>query len=82
MNPTQLLINQLKNQLKMKNPQALQIYEQARKSNNPQELLNNITNNYNAQQITSFKNFVRRFGVPDEYIDKLGINTNSVDIKK
>ncbi len=82
MNPTQLLINQLKNQLKMKNPQALQVYEQARKSNNPQELLTNITNSYSPEQIASFKSFMRGFGVPDEYIDKLGINTNSVDINK
>jgi len=66
----------------MKNPQALVMYERARKSNNPQELLNEITQNYNAEQIDSFKSFVKGFGVPDEYIDKLGINTSSVDIKK
>lgn len=67
----------------MKNPQALQVYEQARKSNNPQELLNELTSNYNQEQITGFKNFMRGFGVPDEYINKLGIDTkNGVDIKK
>ena len=67
----------------MKNPQALQVYEQARKSNNPQELLNELTGNYNQEQITGFKNFMRGFGVPDEYINKLGIDAkNGVDIKK
>lgn len=66
----------------MKNPQALQVYEQARKSNNPQELLNELTHNFNAEQLDSFKNFIKGFGVPNEYIDKLGINTSSVDIKK
>ena len=65
MNPTQLLIHQLKNQLKMKNPQALMLYERARKSNNPQELLNNITSNYNEDQLASFKKYMRGFGIPE-----------------
>ena len=66
----------------MKNPQALQVYEQARKSNNPQELLKELTQNFNTEQLDNFKNFIEGFGVPNEYIDKLGINTSSVDIKK
>ena len=66
----------------MKNPQALMLYERARKSNNPQELLNNITSNYNPDQLANFKNYMKGFGIPNEYIDKLGINTNSVDINK
>lgn len=66
----------------MKNPQLFQQYEEARKKNNPQEFLNQITGNYNQEQINGFKDFMRGFGIPDEYINKLGINTKSVDINK
>ena len=34
----------------MRNPQAFQRYQQARKDNNPQEVLNETVNNFTPQQ--------------------------------
>lgn len=68
----------------MRNPQAFQLVEQARKSNgNPQELFKQVTNGYTPEQMTALFNKAKQFGVSDEYIKQIqgGINTNSVDIK-
>ena len=46
----QNMMNQLEKQLKRQNPQAFQKYQQARKDNNPQDLLNETVNNFNPQQ--------------------------------
>ena len=44
------MMNQLENQLKRVSPQAYQEYQQARKNNNPEELLNQTVNGFNPQQ--------------------------------
>ena len=52
-----------------------QQFEQIRKSNgNPQEILNNITNKYSADQKQQFKEFVNGFGITDEQLNQYGIN--------
>ena len=44
------MMNQLEQQLKRTNPQAFQKYQEARKNNNPNDLLNETVNNFNPQQ--------------------------------
>ena len=45
------MMNQLEQQLKARNPQAFQEYQQARKNNvNPNEYLNKVTSRFNPQQ--------------------------------
>ena len=44
------MMNQLEQQLKRTNPQAFQKYQEARKNNNPNDLLNETVNNFSPQQ--------------------------------
>ena len=46
----QNMMNQLERQLKARNPQAYQKYQEARKNNNPQDLLSETVNNFTPQQ--------------------------------
>ena len=46
----QQLITQMEKNLKATNPEAYQKYQQARKNNNPQDLLNETVNGFNPQQ--------------------------------
>jgi hypothetical protein len=50
-----------------------QFLEQARKNNNPMDLLNQVTKNYTPEQKEKLFNQARQLGVPDEVIN--GINT-------
>lgn len=45
----------------MKNPQAFQKYQEARKNNNPQDLLNETINNFNPQQRQQWNNMMKMF---------------------
>lgn len=47
--PTQMM-NQLEQQLKRTNPQAFKKYQEARKNNNPNDLLNETVNGFNQNQ--------------------------------
>ena len=56
----------------MKNPQAFQFLEQARKNNNnPQELFKQVTNGYTPEQMNMLFSKAKQFGVGDEVIEKL-----------
>ena len=55
------MMNQLEQQLKMKNPQAYQKYQEARKTNNPQDLLNETVNNFTPQQRQQWDNMMAMF---------------------
>lgn len=44
------MIGQLESQLKARNPQAFQRYQEARKNNNPNDLLNETINGFNPNQ--------------------------------
>ena len=44
------MIHQLENQLKRTKPEIYKEYQQARKNNNPEELLNQTINGFNPQQ--------------------------------
>ena len=76
MNPMQLLMNQLQTQLKAKNPQVFQQFQNLQKNqNNPQEILNNMMNGYTPEQLQSFKKFANGFGITDEQLNQFGINS-------
>lgn len=71
-----LLMNQLQTQIKAKNPQIFQQFQNLRQNqNNPKEILNNMIGKYTPEQLEQFKKFANGFGITEEQFDKLGINT-------
>jgi hypothetical protein len=59
-------------QLKVRNPQAFQIIQQAQKDkNNPEELFKEVTKNYKSEQMEQIFNKARQFGIPEDVISKL-----------
>ena len=75
MNALQMLMNQLQNQLKAKNPQIFQQFQNLQKNqSNPNEILKQMTSNYTPEQIESFRQFAHGFGITDEQLNKYGIN--------
>lgn len=74
MNPMQLLMNQLQTQLKAKNPQVFQQFQNLQKNqNNPQEILNNMMSGYTPEQLQNFKKFANGFGITEEQLNQFGI---------
>ena len=74
MNPMQLLMNQLQNQMKIRNPQMFQQFQNLTKNqNNPQEVLNNMIGKYTPEQMQQFRQFVNGFGISNDQLDNLGI---------
>ena len=72
----QLLLNQLQTQLKAKNPQVFQQFQNLQKNKgNPQEILKEMTGGYTPEQMQSFKKFVNGFGITDEQLNKYGIGS-------
>ena len=74
MNPKQILMNQLQNQLKSRNPQLFKQFEEMKKGN-PQEVLNQITGNYTPEQKQEFIKYANNFGITQEQLQQYGINT-------
>ena len=52
------MMGQLEQQLKRTNPQAYKRYQQAKKDNNPNELLNETLNGFNPQQKQEWNNMM------------------------
>ena len=76
MNPSMMLMNMLQNQLKAKNPQIFQQFQNLQKNqNNPEVMLNNMMSKYSPEQIQQFRKFANGFGVSDEQLNKYGINS-------
>ena len=70
----QLLMNQLQNQMKIRNPQMFQQFQNLTKNqNNPQEVLNNMIGKYTPEQMQQFRQFVNGFGISNDQLDNLGI---------
>ena len=68
------IMQMLMNQLKMRNPQAFQQFQNLQKSqNNPQEFLNQMTSKYTPEQMNSFKQYAKGFGFTDEQLKNYGI---------
>lgn len=57
----QQLISQMEKNLKATNPQAFQRYQEARKNNNPQDLLNETVNGFNPQQRKQWEQIMGMF---------------------
>lgn len=55
------MMKQLENQLKRTNPQAFKKYQEARKSNNPNDLLNETVNGFNPQQRQQWEQMMSMF---------------------
>ena len=71
MNPMSMLMNQLQNQLKMKNPQAFQQFQNLRQNQgNPQEMLNKMFGNCTPKQMNQFRQFANGFGVTNEQLNE------------
>ena len=76
MNPMMLLMNQLQNQLKAKNPQMFQQFQNLIKNqNDPNKILTDMTSKYTPEQMTQFMQFANGFGITNEQLNKYGINT-------
>jgi len=55
------MMTQLEQQLKRTNPQAYKKYQDARKNNNPNDLLNETINNFNPQQKQQWQQMMQMF---------------------
>ena len=72
------LLQILMNQLKMRNPQVFQQFQNLKQSqSNPMEFLNNVTRNYTPEQMNRFKQYANNFGFTDEQLKNYGINSKS-----
>ena len=68
MNIMQILLNQLK----IRNPQAFQIIQQAQKNkSNPEEMFKEITKNYKPEQMQQIFDKAKMYGISDDVISKL-----------
>ena len=76
MNPMQVLMNQLQTQIKAKNPQLFQQFQNLVKNqSNPNEILTQMTSKYTPEQMQNFRKFANGFGITDEQLNKYGINS-------
>ena len=57
------MMKQLDQNPKAQNPQAFQKYQEARKNNNPEELLNETINNFSPEQKKQWNNMMNQFGI-------------------
>ena len=74
MNPTQMLMNLLQNQLKAKNPQMLKQFQNLQKNqNDPKKIINDLTSKYPPEQINSFIQFANGYGISSEQLENYGI---------
>ena len=55
------MMNQLERQLKRTNPQAFKKYQEARKNNNPNDLLNETVNNFTPEQKQQWGQLMAQF---------------------
>ena len=71
-NQMQNLTKTLENNLKKSNPQMYQLYQTARQQNaNPNDMLKQITKNYDANTMKQFKEQAKQFGISDEILKQL-----------
>lgn len=66
------MMNMLMQQIKIRNPQAFQMVEQAQKNNgNPVEMFKEITKGYTPEKMESFYKQVEQMGFPIDLINQL-----------
>jgi len=62
--------------MKAKNPKMFQMFQNLqKKQNNPQEIINNMIEQYKPEQISEFRRFAKGFGITDEQLNQFGINS-------
>ena len=70
------IMQMLMNQLKMRNPQAFQQFQNLKKNqNNPQEYLKEMMSKYTPEQMNKFREYAKGFGFTDEQLKNYGINS-------
>lgn len=57
----QQMITRMERQLKARNPEAFKKYQEARKNNNPNDLLNETVNGFNPQQRQEWEQIMGMF---------------------
>ena len=71
-NQTQGLMSQLTNRLQQMNPQMYQLYQTARQQNaSPEDMLKQITRNYDENTMKQFKQQAKQFGFSDDLLNQL-----------
>ena len=74
MNPTLMLMNQLQMQMKAKNPQMFQQFQELQKNqNDPKKIISDMTSKYTPEQMKNFRTFANGFGITNEQLDNFGI---------
>ena len=65
-------MSQLTNRLQQMNPQMYQLYQTARQQNaNPEDMLKQITRNYDENTMKQFKQQAKQFGFSDDLLNQL-----------
>jgi hypothetical protein len=63
---------QLENRLKQSNPQMYEMYKSARQQNiNPNDMLKQITRNYDENKLAQFKQQAKQFGISDDLLNQI-----------
>ena len=66
------MLSQLETRLKQTNPQMYQLYQTARQQNaNPDDILKQITKNYDTNTMQQFKQQAKQFGISDDLLNQL-----------
>ena len=72
----QMMMNMLQNQVKAKNPQLFQQFQNLKQNqNNPQEVLNNMISKYTPEQMQQFRQFANGFGITNDQLNQYGIGS-------
>ena len=68
------VLQMLANQLKMKNPQMFQQFQNLqRNQNDPKKIISEMTSRYTPEQMKNFRQFANGFGISNEQLDNFGI---------
>ena len=67
MNPIQILMNQLQNQIKSRNPQLFKQFQEMQR-NNPQDMINQLVK---PEQREAFSKYAKSFGITDEQLNQV-----------
>ena len=64
----------LQNQLKMRNPQLFQQFQNLQKNqSNPNEMINQIVSKYTPEQMANFRKYANGYGITNEQLESFGI---------
>ena len=72
MNPQQIVMQMLMQQVQSQNPQAFQVVNQAINSGaNPMQFMKQVMGNVSPQQMQDIMTQAKQFGVPDEVLQQI-----------